>query len=136
MYLSDLVPLQEDTVQLSWAGKELTKGKLLRDYIGKNDKTKVYIYPSLSNCLVPYFYGVSLGILVYWWQIVVRLQVHVSHPACKSSTDNRYTLASFFHCSLCVWFYMSSCSCQPQLITNFVPPLVLLFDESRDGSTK
>ena len=34
--------LQEDTVQLLWAGKELMKGKTLRDYIGKNEKTKVY----------------------------------------------------------------------------------------------
>jgi cilia- and flagella-associated protein 298 len=26
---------------LWWAGKELVKGKLLKDYIGKNEKTKI-----------------------------------------------------------------------------------------------
>ncbi|KAL3523755.1 hypothetical protein ACH5RR_016589 [Cinchona calisaya] len=57
--LSDLELLHEDTVQLSWAGKVFVKGKLLRDYIGKNEKTK----------------------------ILLKLQAPVSHPACKSSTD-------------------------------------------------
>ncbi|CDP00023.1 unnamed protein product [Coffea canephora] len=41
--LSDSELLQEDTVQLLWAGKELMKGKTLRDYIGKNEKTKIML---------------------------------------------------------------------------------------------
>ena len=39
---SDLELLQEDTVELLWAGKELHRGKRLCDYIGKNEKTKVH----------------------------------------------------------------------------------------------
>lgn len=34
--------LQKD-VQLIWAGKELSRGKKLRDYIGDNEKTKITI---------------------------------------------------------------------------------------------
>lgn len=29
-----------------WAGKELLPGKLLRDYAGKNEKTKIVNFPS------------------------------------------------------------------------------------------
>nr|GMC94148.1 UPF0769 protein C21orf59 homolog [Ipomoea batatas]GMC98227.1 UPF0769 protein C21orf59 homolog [Ipomoea batatas] len=39
----DLELIQEPTIQLWWAGKELEKGKKLCDYIGKNEKTKVVI---------------------------------------------------------------------------------------------
>ncbi|XP_031095939.1 cilia- and flagella-associated protein 298-A-like [Ipomoea triloba] len=39
----DLELIQERTIQLWWAGKELEKGKKLCDYIGKNEKTKVVI---------------------------------------------------------------------------------------------
>lgn len=33
--------LEEDTAQLWWAGKHLERGKLLRDFIGRNEKTKI-----------------------------------------------------------------------------------------------
>ncbi|XP_060212611.1 uncharacterized protein LOC132640159 [Lycium barbarum] len=42
-FLSDLQLLEENTVQLLWAGKELTKGKKLCDFIGRNEKTKIVI---------------------------------------------------------------------------------------------
>ncbi|KAH0670301.1 hypothetical protein KY290_025733 [Solanum tuberosum] len=42
-FLSDLQILEENTVQLLWAGKELTRGKKLRDFIGRNEKTKIVI---------------------------------------------------------------------------------------------
>ena len=38
---SGLELLQEDKVELLWAGKKLLKGKQLCDYIGKIEKTKV-----------------------------------------------------------------------------------------------
>ncbi|CAI9091529.1 OLC1v1026585C1 [Oldenlandia corymbosa var. corymbosa] len=41
--LLDVELLQEDSVQLLWAGKELMKGKTLADYIGKNEKTKIIL---------------------------------------------------------------------------------------------
>ena len=33
--------LEEDSTQLWWAGKQLDRGKLLRDFIGRNEKTKI-----------------------------------------------------------------------------------------------
>lgn len=33
--------LEADNAVLWWAGKELLKGKLLSDYVGKNEKTKI-----------------------------------------------------------------------------------------------
>ena len=30
-----------DTASLWWAGKEMTRGKKLRDFVGKNEKTKM-----------------------------------------------------------------------------------------------
>ena len=33
--------LEEDSAQLWWAGKELDRAKLLRDFIGRNEKTKI-----------------------------------------------------------------------------------------------
>ena len=33
--------LEEDTAQLWWAGKQLDRTKLLRDFIGRNEKTKI-----------------------------------------------------------------------------------------------
>jgi hypothetical protein len=33
--------LEEDTAQLWWAGKQLERTKLLRDYVGRNEKTKI-----------------------------------------------------------------------------------------------
>ena len=33
--------LEEDTSQLWWAGKQLDRSKLLRDYVGRNEKTKI-----------------------------------------------------------------------------------------------
>lgn len=33
--------LDEDTAQLWWAGKEMARGKKLKDYVGKNEKTKI-----------------------------------------------------------------------------------------------
>lgn len=38
---SDWEYVNEDTIQLLWAGKVLDKGKRLSDYIGTNEKTKV-----------------------------------------------------------------------------------------------
>merc|ERR1719494_113316 len=35
--------LDEATAQLWWAGKELQRGKVLQDFIGKNEKTKLII---------------------------------------------------------------------------------------------
>ncbi|KAM3142240.1 hypothetical protein pb186bvf_005649 [Paramecium bursaria] len=35
--------LDEKQTQLWWAGKELLRGKLLQDYSGKNDKTKIIV---------------------------------------------------------------------------------------------
>eukprot|EP00343_Euplotes_focardii_P010196 CAMPEP_0205827572 /NCGR_PEP_ID=MMETSP0206-20130828/32462_1 /ASSEMBLY_ACC=CAM_ASM_000279 /TAXON_ID=36767 /ORGANISM="Euplotes focardii, Strain TN1" /LENGTH=298 /DNA_ID=CAMNT_0053128617 /DNA_START=6 /DNA_END=902 /DNA_ORIENTATION=+ len=35
--------LVEEKAQLWWAGKELTRNKLLQDYIGKNEKSKVIV---------------------------------------------------------------------------------------------
>ncbi|KAK3023290.1 hypothetical protein RJ639_043640 [Escallonia herrerae] len=35
--------LDEGTTQLLWAGKELTRGKKLCDYIGKNERTKIIL---------------------------------------------------------------------------------------------
>lgn len=34
--------IEKDTC-LWWAGKELIRGKLLKDYIGKNEKTKIIV---------------------------------------------------------------------------------------------
>lgn len=42
-FLSDLQILEENTVLLVWAGKELTRGKKLCDFIGRNEKTKIVI---------------------------------------------------------------------------------------------
>lgn len=42
-FLSDSQILEENTVQLLWAGKELTRGKKLCDFIGRNEKTKIVI---------------------------------------------------------------------------------------------
>ncbi len=33
--------LDEETAQLWWAGKELSRGKKLKDYVGRNEKTKI-----------------------------------------------------------------------------------------------
>ena len=33
--------LEEETAQLWWAGKELTRTKKLMDYVGRNEKTKI-----------------------------------------------------------------------------------------------
>ena len=33
--------LEEDSAQLWWAGKELDRTKLLRDFVGRNEKTKI-----------------------------------------------------------------------------------------------
>lgn len=33
--------LDEKETSLWWAGKELVRGKLLRDFVGKNEKTKI-----------------------------------------------------------------------------------------------
>ena len=33
--------LEESSATLWWAGKELQKGKILADYVGKNEKTKI-----------------------------------------------------------------------------------------------
>ena len=33
--------LEEETVQLWWAGKELMRSKKLMDYVGRNEKTKI-----------------------------------------------------------------------------------------------
>ena len=41
IYQASLQVLDESTVQLWWAGKELQRGKKLQDYIGKNEKTKI-----------------------------------------------------------------------------------------------
>ncbi|KAL7253066.1 hypothetical protein ACSBR1_007561 [Camellia fascicularis] len=41
--LTDLELLQEDTVELLWAGKKLLRGKQFCDYIGKNEKTKIML---------------------------------------------------------------------------------------------
>lgn len=35
--------LELDKAQLWWAGKELSKGKFLKDYVGKNDKSKIIV---------------------------------------------------------------------------------------------
>lgn len=35
--------LEEAKAQLWWAGKELARGKLLQDYVGKNDKSKIIV---------------------------------------------------------------------------------------------
>ena len=39
MNLSD--DLEKEGAQLWWAGKEITRGKLLENFIGKNEKTKI-----------------------------------------------------------------------------------------------
>lgn len=41
--------LDPDTAHLWWAGKELMRDKCLKDYTGKNDKTKV---ASLTHLLL------------------------------------------------------------------------------------
>ena len=33
--------LEEDMAQLWWAGKQLERGKQLKDYVGRNEKTKI-----------------------------------------------------------------------------------------------
>ncbi|KAL6980450.1 hypothetical protein U1Q18_022088 [Sarracenia purpurea var. burkii] len=58
-FLTDLEVLQEDTVELLWSGKKLARDKLLCDYIGKNEKTK----------------------------IILKLQSPCSHPAFNSEMD-------------------------------------------------
>lgn len=35
--------LDENTASLWWAGKELLRGKLLNEYSGKNEKTKIVV---------------------------------------------------------------------------------------------
>ncbi|KAK3011886.1 hypothetical protein RJ639_012912 [Escallonia herrerae] len=52
---SGLEHLDEGTTQLWWAGKELTRGKKLCDYIGKNERTKELledaVYLGGENCV-------------------------------------------------------------------------------------
>ncbi|KAK9282898.1 hypothetical protein L1049_011123 [Liquidambar formosana] len=43
-FLTDTEPLPEDSTQLFWAGNELMRDKKLCDYIGKNEKTKVFVF--------------------------------------------------------------------------------------------
>ena len=38
---ASLAVLEESTTQLWWAGKEITRGKKLSDFIGKNEKTAI-----------------------------------------------------------------------------------------------
>jgi len=38
---AELMVLDEETGALWWAGKELMRGKVLADYVGKNEKTKI-----------------------------------------------------------------------------------------------
>lgn len=38
---ASLAVLEESTTQLWWAGKEITRGKKLSDFIGKNEKTTI-----------------------------------------------------------------------------------------------
>ncbi|CAI2375911.1 unnamed protein product [Moneuplotes crassus] len=35
--------MEEEKAQIWWAGKELARGKLLQDYVGKNDKSKIIV---------------------------------------------------------------------------------------------
>jgi hypothetical protein len=35
--------LKEEDTSLWWAGKEIVRGKLLQDFTGKNDKTKIVV---------------------------------------------------------------------------------------------
>ncbi|KAF3433800.1 hypothetical protein FNV43_RR24903 [Rhamnella rubrinervis] len=41
--LTDWEYVNEDTIQLLWAGKVMDKGKRLSDYIGTNEKTKIVL---------------------------------------------------------------------------------------------
>ena len=41
IFQASLQVLEEDTAQLWWAGKQLERGKLLKDYVGRNEKTKI-----------------------------------------------------------------------------------------------
>ncbi|XP_016437630.1 uncharacterized protein LOC107763656 [Nicotiana tabacum] len=59
-FLSGLHLHEENTLQLLWAGKELTRGKKLCDFIGRNEKTK----------------------------ILIKLQPHVPPPASLSGGEN------------------------------------------------
>ena len=42
--------IEKDT-SIWWAGKELLRGKLLKDFVGKNEKTKIvkYFFNIISN---------------------------------------------------------------------------------------
>ena len=41
IFQAGLQVLEEDTAQLWWAGKQLERGKFLKDYVGRNEKTKI-----------------------------------------------------------------------------------------------
>lgn len=41
--------LDESKTSMWWAGKELIKGKILKDYFGKNEKTKVIVKLNTSG---------------------------------------------------------------------------------------
>ena len=36
--------LDANDTAIWWAGKELFRGKILKDYVGKNEKTKIVIF--------------------------------------------------------------------------------------------
>lgn len=45
--------LNEKDTSLWWAGKELQRGKTLKDFIGKNEKTKIVVKISKSGSGAP-----------------------------------------------------------------------------------
>ena len=47
---ASLQVLDESTAQLWWAGKEMHRGKLLKDFVGKNEKTKIIAKLQKVSC--------------------------------------------------------------------------------------
>lgn len=82
--MTDLQILEENTVQLLWAGKELTRGKKLCDFIGRNEKTKVYNFFLRLTRIYHYISTLTLYLRV---QIVIRLQSLIPPPASLSGTS-------------------------------------------------
>ena len=51
--------LKESTTQLWWAGKEITRGKKLSDFIGKNEKTTIIAkLQKVTKIYIVIYYGV------------------------------------------------------------------------------
>ena len=70
-----------DTASLWWAGKEMTRGKKLRDFVGKNEKTKIVCkLQKVSTCVK------ATGILCF--MIICKYMSAMHHAVNLNSVIN------------------------------------------------